>query len=200
MFAVMNEQHQTLCRSAEWATLLQDEIIGPLVSGLELGEELLELGPGPGASTEWFRHRVDHLVALELDPEAAALLHAAYDTTNVEVLVGDCTRMPFPGSSFDSVASFTMLHHLPSAAAQHATLAEAFRVLRPGGLLVGADSLASPELHDFHVGDTYNPIDPARLLVALQLLGYDPITVSVGCDVQFTARKPKESAEDHRGH
>ena len=193
MFAVMNQQHETLCASPEWATLLQDEIIAPLVSGLELGDELLELGPGPGASTEWLRHRVEHLVALEIDPEAAALLRAAYDATNVEVVVGDCTEIPFPESSFDSVASFTMLHHLPSLAAQHATLAEAFRVLRPGGVLVGADSLASTELHDFHVGDTYNPVDPPRLLVALQLLGYDAITISVGCDLRFTARRPDEA-------
>jgi len=199
MFAVMNEQHETLCRSPEWATMLQDEVIGPLMSGLELGADVLELGPGPGAATEWLRHRVDHLVALEVDPQAAALLQAAYDAANVEIVVGDCTRIPFPESSFDSVASFTMLHHLPSAAAQYATLAEAFRVLRPGGLLVGADSLASPELHDFHVGDTYNPIDPARLLVALQLLGYDQITVSVNWDLRFTARRPEESAEDHDG-
>jgi SAM-dependent methyltransferase len=193
MFAVMNEQHQTLCRSPEWATLLQDEIIAPLASGLELGEDLLELGPGPGASTEWLRDRVEHLVALEIDPEAAALLRTAYDATNVQVVVGDCTRIPFPEASFDSVASFTMLHHLPSQAAQHATLAEAFRVLRPGGVLVGADSLASAELHDFHVGDTYNPVDPARLLVALQLLGYEAITISVGWDLRFVARKPDES-------
>lgn len=194
MFAAMNEQHETFCRSPEWATVLQDEIIAPLVSGLELGDQLLELGPGPGASTEWLRHRVDRLVALEVDPEAAALLEAGYDATNVEVVVGDCTRIPFPESSFDSVAAFTMLHHLPSAAAQYATLAEAFRVLRPGGLLVGADSIASPELHDFHVDDTYNPIDPARLLIALQLLGYDPITVSVGWDLRFTARRPEGPA------
>ena len=39
----MNEQRETLCRSPEWATLLQDEVIAPLVSGLELGDELLEL-------------------------------------------------------------------------------------------------------------------------------------------------------------
>jgi SAM-dependent methyltransferase len=200
MFTVMNPQHDTLCRSPEWAKFLQDEIIAPLVSGLELGEELLELGPGPGASTDWLRHRVKHLVALELDPEAAALLEAAYPASNVEVVVGDCTRVPFPKCGFDSVASFTMLHHLPSPAAQYATLAEAFRVLRPGGLLVGADSLASTALHDFHIGDTYNPIDPARLLVALQLLGYEPVTISVGCDLRFTARRPEEAAQDGGGH
>lgn len=65
-----------------------------------------------------------------------------------------------------------MLHHLPTQARQFSTLCEAFRLLRPGGVLLGADSLASQELHRFHEGDTYNPIDPARLLVFVQAAGF----------------------------
>jgi SAM-dependent methyltransferase len=40
---------------------------------------------------------------------------------------------------------------------QQRLLEEVVRVLRPGGLLVGADSLASNDLREFHHGDTYNP-------------------------------------------
>ena len=35
------------------------------------------------------------------------------------------------------------------------------RVLRPGGVLVGSDSLPSQSLHAFHEGDIYNPVEPA---------------------------------------
>ena len=42
--------------------------------GVELGTDLLELGPGPGAATEWLRHRVARLVAVEQEEEAAARL------------------------------------------------------------------------------------------------------------------------------
>ncbi|MGB8352224.1 MAG: hypothetical protein WCE47_17490, partial [Gaiella sp.] len=77
------------------------------------------------------------------------------------------------------------------------TLCEAFRVLRRGGALVGADSLASQGLHEFHVGDTYNPIDPARLLVFLQAAGFDQVMVSVGSGLLFTAHKaPKERSSE----
>lgn len=190
----MNVDHHTLCSSPEWAAGLQAEVLEPLLAGRDLGTDMLELGPGPGAATAWLRHRVGRLVALELDPDSADRLAVEYDGTNVEVVAGDCCRAPFADGSFDSVGTFTMLHHLPSTAAQYATLGEAVRVLRPGGLLVGSDSLASPELHAFHAGDTYNPIDPARLLVFLQALGCDQITVSIGEELRFIARKPPSRA------
>jgi SAM-dependent methyltransferase len=188
----MNENHATLCSSPEWAELVETEMLEPLAAGVELGHELLELGPGPGAATRWLRRRVERLVALELDEAAAARLADELAGTNVSVEVGDCTDAPFPDASFDSVAAFTMLHHLPTQEAQLATLREAFRVLRPGGVLLGADSLASQGLHDFHEGDVYNPVDPARLLVFLQAAGFGRITLTVDEGLLFTARKPSE--------
>lgn len=189
----MNENHSTLCASPEWAEFICDEVLAPLAERVDLGEELLELGPGYGAATRWLRERVSRLTALELDPALASRLADEFAGTNVTVQVGDCTRVPFPDASFDSVATFTMLHHLPSAAQQYATLAEAFRLLRPGGTVIGSDSIASTDLHLFHEGDTYNPIDPARLLVFLQLAGYDEITLSVAEGMTFAARKPAEA-------
>jgi SAM-dependent methyltransferase len=186
----MNENHATLCASPEWAEFLTDEVLRPLADRVDLGEHLLELGPGYGASTRWLRHRVKRLTALELDPALAEWLSAQFAGTNVTVEVGDCTRARFADASFDSVGTFTVLHHLPTVPQQYAALTEAFRLLRPGGVLVGSDSLASTELHEFHEGDTYNPIDPARLLVFLQAIGYGWINLTVDCGVMtFAARK-----------
>ena len=50
-------------------------------------------------------------------------------------------------------------------------------MLRPGGTLVGSDSVHSVELHHFHEGDVYNPIDPGTLFTRLQTIGFDYITV-----------------------
>jgi SAM-dependent methyltransferase len=168
---------------------METEVLEPVTAGLDLGEAMLELGPGPGAATRWLRHRVSRLVALELDREAAAHLTDEFADTNVIVQVGDSTCVPFSDASFDSVGCFTMLHHLPTAQDQFRTLSESFRVLRPGGVLVGADSLASQGLHEFHEGDTYNPIDPARLFVFLQAAGFDHVMVSASDRLLFTARK-----------
>ncbi|HZQ82199.1 MAG TPA: class I SAM-dependent methyltransferase [Gaiellaceae bacterium] len=192
----MNANHAALCPSPDWAEFLEEHVLGPLERRVELGADMLEIGSGPGAATRWLRHRVENLVALDPDAEAAEQLAEELAGTNVTVRVGDGTSMPFPDESFDTVGAFTMLHHLPTADLQLATLREAFRVLRPGGTLVGSDSLASQDLHDFHEGDTYNPIDPARLLVFLQAVGFKRVSLDVDFDVIFIARKTTSECHD----
>jgi hypothetical protein len=54
-----------------------------------------------------------------------------------------------------------MLHHVPARAGQDQLLAGLVQVVHPGGVIVGADSLAIDGLRDFHEDDTYNP-RPAR--------------------------------------
>lgn len=186
----VNASHQRLCSSPEWADHLQNDILPRLMADLELGDEMLELGPGAGAATDWLCRRVRRLTAVEMDPTAADSLAARYPDGNVSVVLGDCVDAGLPPESFDSIGSFTMLHHIPTAARQFAVLAEALRLLHPGGVLVGSDSLASNDLHDFHLGDIYNPLDPARLLIQLQTLGFAPISIRVGDELTFSAHKP----------
>jgi SAM-dependent methyltransferase len=190
----MNPDHEKLCGSPEWAADLQAQILPVVTAGVSLGQDMLEIGPGPGAATAWLLDRVAHLTALEADEATAARLAGRYPGSNITVDIGDATRMPYGDESFDSVGSFTMLHHVPTAAAQYQVLAEALRVLRPGGALAGSDSLASNGLHHFHHDDTYNPAEPATLLVWLRALGFTPITITIGDELMFTARKPAREA------
>ncbi len=189
----MNENHAQLMPSPEWAAHIQDEVLPLATAGVSLGKELLELGPGPGAATEWLRHRVDRLVAVEHEEEAAARLSSRYAGTNVEVVLGSAASIEFPDSSFDTVATCTMLHHVPTRAMQNRILAEAFRVLRPGGALIGSDSLGSDGLHQFHEGDTYNPVEPSVFLVQLQTAGFAAVTLHVSYNLVFIARKEDSS-------
>jgi ubiquinone/menaquinone biosynthesis C-methylase UbiE len=186
----MNENHARVCTSPEWAEHLQNDILSVLTRDIDLGKEMLEIGPGPGAATEWLRHKVARLTAVEIDETAAAELASRYAETNVEIVVGSATELGYPDDTFDSAGCFTMLHHVPTVALQNKIFAEAFRVLRPGGVLIGSDSLASTGLHDFHEGDTYNPVEPASLLPRLQTLGFGKITITVDYSVTFIAHKP----------
>ena len=186
----MNENHQKLMPSPEWAAHMHEDVLPVATHGVELGGELLELGPGPGAATDWLRRRVSRLVAVEQEEEAAAKLGVRFaDDPVVEVVTGDATALPYPDACFDVVASFTMLHHVPTRALQDRLLAQAYRVLRPGGVFLGSDSLPSDGLHQFHEGDTYNPVEPAAFLTRLQTAGFGEITVHVGHNLIFTAKK-----------
>src|SRR5579859_5303753 len=185
----VNENHAKLMPSPEWAAHIQDEVLPQATADVELGADLLELGPGPGAATDWLRRRVHRLVAVEQEEEAAARLADRFAGTNVEVVRGDAAALGYPDESFDTVATCTMLHHVPTRAGQDRVLAEAFRVLRPGGTFLGSDSLPSDGLHHFHEGDAYNPVEPAAFLTRLQTIGFETITLRVGHNLIFTARK-----------
>jgi ubiquinone/menaquinone biosynthesis C-methylase UbiE len=185
----MNENHAKLMPSPEWFAHIQDEVLPQATAGVTLGDDVLELGPGWGAATEWLQSRVSRLAAVEHEQESATRLAKTYADSNVSVVFGDATALEFPDASFDTVVSCTMLHHVPTRALQDRVLAEAFRVLRPGGVFAGSDSLASDGLHGFHEGDTYNPVEPAAFLTRLQTVGFVAITLHVAYNLIFTARK-----------
>jgi ubiquinone/menaquinone biosynthesis C-methylase UbiE len=170
-------------------------VLPVLTDGLTLGPRMLEIGPGPGASADWLRKHVERLVTIEIDEATVALLRERFAGTNVEVVQGDATDLPFEDDSFDAAGSFTMLHHVPTTALQNRLFAEALRVLKPGATLICSDSLPSSDLHAFHIDDVYNPIDPATLITRLQTIGFGAITVSVDYGFTFRARKPDPTTD-----
>ena len=113
----MNLLHRLVCRSALWRWMVERWVIPWALDGLDLGEDVLELGPGPGLTTDVLRERAARLTAVEIDPRLASSLQERMKNTNVEVAEVDATAMPFPDGSFSAVLSFTMLHHVPSVTA-----------------------------------------------------------------------------------
>src|SRR5574338_521541 len=125
----MNVFHRWYCNSNGWARRLQGELMPAVLRDLDLGDDVLEIGPGPGMSTDWLRERVARLTSVEIDRRLAEALRRRLAGTNVTVVEGDASDMPFPDASFSGAVCFTMLHHVPYAA-QDRLLAEAARVLR----------------------------------------------------------------------
>ncbi len=162
-----------------------------MVSTAELGNSVLELGPGPGLTTDMLRQRVNRLTAIEIDPVVAAALDSRLRGSNVRVVVGDATAMPFPDRQFSGVVSFTMLHHVPSPALQDRLFAQVWRVLEPGGVFVGADSLQSWRMRMIHIGDTLVPIDPDTVAVRLAAAGFEVLAIEKNSRAfRFHARRP----------
>jgi SAM-dependent methyltransferase len=187
----MNEAHLEICASPEWAEMVERWIVPWVLETVDLGDDVLEIGPGPGLTTEVLRTQLPRLTALEYDDDLAAALAERLVGTNVEVVHGDATRMDLPSDRFSGAVSLNMLHHVPSAALQDQVFAELCRVLRPGGVLAGQDSLANDSLAELHVGDTYVPVDPETLAHRLTVAGFTAAVVDTNeYAVRFRARKP----------
>ncbi len=188
----MNRIHHWLCRSAHWQKTLEQRVPW-VISEANLDPSLLEVGPGPGLTTDLLRSRVQHLTAIELESKSAAALRSRLRGTNVDVVEGDATAMPFPDASFSACVSFTMLHHVPSGELQDKLLREVRRVLQPGAAFVGSDSLQSIFMRLIHLGDTLVPIDPATFGARLEAAGFKVIAIEKGTDAfRFHAQRPCE--------
>jgi SAM-dependent methyltransferase len=175
----MNQGHLEFCASPQWREMVQETILPEALRGLALGDDVIEIGPGPGLTTDVLRKQSSHVTALEFDPELATALEARLAGTNVDVICGDATAMDLPAGRFTGAASFHMLHHIPTASAQDAVFAELARVLRLGGVLVAADGSENEGTRQFHVDDVYNPIDPATLESRLLRSGFISLEVRI---------------------
>lgn len=158
---------------------------------VELGEDVLEVGPGPGLTTNLLRPRLTRLTAIEIDSALAAALAARLAGTNVMVIQGDAAAMPFPDARFTGVVSFTMLHHVPSADLQDGLLREVCRVLKPGGVFAGVDSRQSFVMRLVHICDTLVPVNPQTFPARFAAAGFQDISVETNARAfRFRARKP----------
>ena len=173
----MNQAHMEYCASDDWRQLVHETILPVALRDVELGDAAIEIGPGPGFTTDILRTKTAHLTAVELDEDLAASLARRMAGSNVDVVVGDATALDFASGRFTGAASFHMLHHIAPAEAQDRALAELARVLAPGGTLVAADGVYSEGSALFHEDDTYNPIDPGDLEPRLAAAGFGSVVV-----------------------
>ena len=173
----MNAGHMDFCLSDDWKQMLEEQVLPPALEGVDLGDDVIEIGPGPGFTTDVLRELADHVTVIEIDPVLAAPLAERLAGTNVDVVLGDGTALDQPDGRFSGAACFNMLHHVPTPEEQDRIFAELARVLRTGGVLVAVDSDENEGLRLFHEGDTYNPIDPATLPARLTAAGFTDVEV-----------------------
>ncbi len=99
--------------------------------------EVLEIGVGLGTDHLQFARAGANLTGIDLTPRCVELTRSRLEQEgkppNVHVM--DAETLAFPDASFDAVYSFGVLHHIPD---MEASFREIRRVLRPGGVFVGA--------------------------------------------------------------
>ena len=124
-----------------------------------------DLGIGDGMLTLMLAENATHMTAVDLSPEMLHQLETrarAKGIDNVECVEGDIENLPLPSESHDVVVASQALHHATKPAQ---CLAEAARILVPGGRLLVIDLLAHTEewvrdkLHHVHLGFTEKGLD-----------------------------------------
>ena len=187
----MNRLPRWYCQLKRWQQRLDTEILPWSLKGMDLGGEVLELGSGPGLTTDWLRRHCGRITCLELDPNLARSLRQRVANAGITVETGDATAMPFRDRMFSVVLSFTMLHHIPSSALQDRLFGEAYRVLKPGGVFAGSASVWSMWMQMFHIADTMVTIDPGLLPGRLKAVGFKDVVIETsGGRFRFTAGRP----------
>ena len=197
----MNRFHRWYCRSARWQRTVEEKLLPWVLDGVALGDNVLEVGPGPGLTTAVLARTHAHLTAVEIDPHLAETLRRSNDPAKVTVVTADATALPFPDATFSGAVCFTMLHHVPSAQQQDRLLAEVHRVLRPGAVFAGSDSRPGLLFRVAHLFDTMVPIDPTTLAARLESAGYTDVRVTAAPhQLRFSARRGRPSAADAPAH
>jgi len=175
----MNLCHRLCCGSNRWAKEVEHHVLPSVLTDVDLGDNTLEIGPGYGAFLRVLIDKTAKLTAIEIDTPMAQRLQRRYGD-RARIINGDGTDTGLPDNEFSSVVSFTMLHHVPTAELQDRLFAEAFRVLRPGGVFAGSDGVPSLMFRVLHFRDTCNPIPPVTLPDRLRAAGFADVDVEVG--------------------
>jgi ubiquinone/menaquinone biosynthesis C-methylase UbiE len=155
--------------------------------------EGLEIGAGSGAMTAQLLAAFPGLqmVATDYDPD---MVRAARQTLapfggRASIERADAADLPFGDGRYDLVFSAAMLHHV---LAWEKALAEAVRVLRPGGRLVGYDLLDTPPIRLLHLGHDTRLLRPGQLEAELAQLAVTNVRTRLdagGLVIRFTATK-----------
>jgi SAM-dependent methyltransferase len=184
----MTESHLQFLASPEWAQMLEAELLPWIEAAGDLGDDVLEIGPGPGLTTDLLRQRVQRVTAVEIDPSLGEPLQERLAGTNVDVIVADATDAALPDDRFSAAACFSVLHHMASPEDQDHLFSELHRVLRPGGVFVGQDSLDLEWMRAAHADDTFTPVDPDGMKERLAAAGFgETRTDIVGFHFRFVS-------------
>src|SRR5688572_25033646 len=103
--------------------------------------EILDIGGGAGYYSFWLQEKGHHVTLVDLSSTNISLAKKHSETCGLfltKMEIGDATSLPFTNNQFDLVLLLGPLYHLTDRKERITALAEAKRVLKPGGILLSA--------------------------------------------------------------
>jgi ubiquinone/menaquinone biosynthesis C-methylase UbiE len=173
----MNAFENLLCSSSLWRCLTTRHLLPSILSNVNLGDDLLEIGAGFGAATAALGELVARVTSLEYAHDSALKLKRRHDALNPRIVQGDAAHLPFANASFSVAVAILVLHHLKTSALQDKAFGEIFRVLRPGGTFLAFEITDSWLHRKAHFRSIFTPIAPASSVARLTSAGFSKIFV-----------------------
>ena len=173
----MNHLEHFFCSTSLWQRMTHRILLPWLLSGMRLGDHVLEIGAGYGAATGQLLKLAPRVTSLEFDPRLLRRLEAKHQCAALTTFCGDAARLPFADQSFSSAVAILVLHHLKTRDLQDRALGEVHRVLRPGG------SFFAVEINDgwvhraAHYKSTFTPVTPGSAFARLTNAGFSKVSV-----------------------
>jgi ubiquinone/menaquinone biosynthesis C-methylase UbiE len=175
----MNRLESWFCASSLWRYITQRRLLPWILTGTDLGENILELGAGWGAATAELQRRAHCVTSLEFDHKAAAILQSKISVTCSPGLVvqGDASTLPFADQIFTGAIAILMLHHLRSRELQDQAFAEIYRVLKPGGIFLTLEIQDGWLQRAGHIYSTFVPVSLITAPERLQDVGFSNVII-----------------------
>lgn len=117
------------------------------------GKRVIDVGCGDGHLVRHMTKHGAHVLGVECSPRQLAKAHAVEKVADEAIVEGVGQALPAPDGAADVVVFFNSLHHVPREVMAQA-LAEAARVLKPGGMVYVSEPLAEGLFYQ-----TCRPID-----------------------------------------
>lgn len=176
---VMSAIEGSFCRSALWRWFARRAVLPWALNNTALAGDILELGGGSGAMAAGVAQTFPgaRLTMTDLDPAMVSAAQTRLEPfPRVKAETADVTALPYADSSFDVVTCYLMLHHVIG---WRPALAEAARVVRPGGLFIGYDLCDTGVARVVHRldGSPFRLVSPGELREALAESGFKKIVV-----------------------
>lgn len=135
------------------------------------GARIADVGCGNGALVRVMARGGARVVGIDPGPQQLARARAAAAVGDEGYVCAPGEALPLPDGCLDALVYFNALHHVP-VAVQPAALAEATRVLRPGGLLYVQEPVAD--------GDYFELMRPIEDETEVRARAYDALLAA--CD------------------